>query len=304
MRSERPKHYWRNLSLALGGALLAAILILFGVLVNMIIHYAANGLEPPRRPIDCNPADRGIVTYQEASFTTDDTIMLRGWYVPSRNGAAIILAHGYAGTRCDLLLEAEILSGDGYGVLLFDLRGHGISGGDKVTFGDRERRDLAAAVDFVIEQPGVDPERIGALGFSMGGATVTESAAHDPRLKAVVIEAAFADLRETTRYRARLLGPLSKTLAVWSVQHQGVHLDEVRPVDALCQISPRPVLLIYGDRDKDIPTGDAQEMIGAVCDPAETWLIHGAGHGNYPAVVGDEYAARLLAFFGETLGEE
>lgn len=294
-------HYRRRLILTgclatLAGSLLIAVFIVFTA-----ARLAATMPTPRQVPPDRSPQAVGITDYEEVSFTTLDEIVLSGWYVPSHNGAAIILVHRYGGNRQDMLPEAGFLVRKGYGVLLFDLRGHGRSGAARVTFGDHEQRDLAAALDFVMTQPAIDPARIGGVGFSMGGAALALAAASDSRWRAVVIEAAFATLDAVIDDQSGLLGPLTQLPARWSIQHQGVNVDRVRPVDALCAISPRPLLLIYGDQDRTIPPGTAQAMFSAACQPVQTWLVPGAGHQNYTQVSPDIYPALVLDFFEHAL---
>jgi dipeptidyl aminopeptidase/acylaminoacyl peptidase len=294
-----PRRRWRNLAVAAGLALLAAALLLAMGIALITARAARNALSPPRIEVDVPDGD--LPQAMDVVFTTGDGITLRGWYVPSENGAVVILAHGYAGNHRMLLPEAALLAAHGYGVLLFDFRGHGESGDGLVTIGDRERRDLEAAVDFVAARPDADPDRIGAIGFSMGGATLAQVAAQDSRLRAVVIEAAFASLDATIRYRSRYLGPLTQWPSLWAVRRAGVDVDDVTPVADLCAISPRPVLLIYGERDSDVPPGTAQAMYEAACEPVEQWMVVGARHQNYMEVAPQEYAARLLGFFGRWL---
>jgi hypothetical protein len=243
---QRNPHYWRNLALAVLLALLSGACAISVFLAIIVVNNMGRLLQPPRTPITQTPPDYGITTYSDVTFTSSDGITLRGWYIPSQNGAAVILAHGYVDNRQFLLPEAAFLSHAGYGVLLFDFRGHGESGSADVTLGDHERRDLRAALDFVAAQPDVDPNRIGGLGFSMGAATLTEVAAEDDRLRAVVIESSYATLDEVLRERLNLPGVLRDPLVrVLEWQVHG-NINAVRPVDDLCKISPRPVFLIYG----------------------------------------------------------
>jgi fermentation-respiration switch protein FrsA (DUF1100 family) len=81
------------------------------------------------------------------------------------------------------------------------------------------------------------------------------------------------------------------------VRRSGVDVDGIRPIDDLCAISPRPLLLIYGGLDADVPPGTAQAMFDAACEPAELWVVEGAAHQNYAEVAPEAYAARLLSFF-------
>ena len=297
----RSPRYWRNIAIVVGLALFAGAITIAIYIVTIAAHAAEDALAPPRVPVDRAPLDVGIGDYEDVTFTASDGITLRGWYVPSENGAAIILAHGYAGNRLMLLPEARVLAGQGYGVLLFDFRGHGESEDALVTIGDHERRDLSAAIDFVASQPGVD--RIGAVGFSMGAATLAQVAAQDERLSGVVIEATFANLAQEIRYRSRAFGPLSQIPALRAIRQSGVDVDGVSPAEDLCAISPRPVLLIYGELDADVPPGTVRAMFDAACDPAELWVIEGAAHQNYTEIVPEEYAAHLLRFFDTWLSQ-
>lgn len=296
------RHYWRNLARALAAALLVGALVIAAFAAGLTAHLSTQTLRPQRIVPVRTPADVGIAGYQDVVFDNGQGVTLRGWYVPSRNGAGIVFAHGYGGNREDLLDEAAILVERGYGALLFDFGGHGTSDDALVTVGDRERRDLVAALDFISAQPDIDPERIGAMGLSMGGATLALVAAQDQRVQAVVIEAAFPALENVIADKAGLLGPLTSWPARWAIQREGVDIDAVRPAEALCAISPRPVLLIYGERDTVVPPGSAETMFAAACDPAERWLVPAGGHGKYLDDVPEVYRSRLLQFFDAVIG--
>jgi len=294
-KNTRSPRFWRNIAIAVGLTLLAGALAIAAYVAAFSARLAVNTLTPPRVPLGQTPLDAGITEYEDVAFTASDGVTLHGWYIPSANGAAIVLAHGYAWNRLMLLPEARILAAQGYGVLLFDFRGHGESADALVTWGDHERRDFGAAVDFVAAQPGV--ERIGAIGFSMGAVTLAQVAALDGRLDAVVVEAAFPTLAGEISYRTRALGPLSQIPSLRALRRSVVDVDDVEPIDDLCAISPRPLLLIYGELDTDVPPGTAQAMFDAACEPAELWIVEGAGHQNYTQVAPEEYTARLLNFF-------
>lgn len=74
------------------------------------------------------PSDRGV-EFREIRFTTPDGVHLSGWYIPSRNRAAVVVLHGASSTRSAVLEHAIALARHGYGVLLYDARGHGRSDG-------------------------------------------------------------------------------------------------------------------------------------------------------------------------------
>ena len=109
---------------------------------------------------------------------------LSGWFVPSRNGAAVVVADGAGSTRASVRAHAEVLAWHGFGVLAFDARGHGRSEGRAMDFGWYGDEDVGAAVAFVRGRPGVDANRIGAVGLSMGGEEVIGAAATNPGIRA------------------------------------------------------------------------------------------------------------------------
>ena len=168
--------YSRRLLLVLG-TLFLAVSVLFPVAIAYVVTHAARAHVPA--------ADLGTA-YEEVQFTTSDGLRLSGWYIPSRNGAAVISFPGRASSQ----QRAKLLARHGYGVLLFDRRGEGESEGDPNLFGWQGERDIHAAVAFLQGRADVDPERIGGIGLSVGGEMMIEAAAESPELKAIVTEGA------------------------------------------------------------------------------------------------------------------
>ena len=133
------------------------------------------------------------VSYEDVSFTTSDGLNLRGWYIRSRNRAAVIVFP--AGGRSGPQEHVRMLARHGYGVLIFDPRGTGESEGDPYRWGGE--RDVKAALNFLRGRPDVDPQRIGGLGLSLGGELMLQTTAETEALKAVVSEdAGIRSIRE------------------------------------------------------------------------------------------------------------
>ena len=175
------RRWWRYLRRFL---LVAATLFVFAYVVralpfaiSYVVTHAARATVPT--------ADLGA-PYENVEFTTADGLRLKGWYIPSRNRAAVISFPGRASSQ----KRAKLLARHGYGVLLFDRRGEGESEGDPNTFGWQGERDIRAAVAFLQRQPDVDPGQIGGIGLSVGGEMMIEAAAKSSDLKAIVSEGA------------------------------------------------------------------------------------------------------------------
>ena len=90
-------------------------------------------------------ADLGDADYIDVSFETSDGLTMHGWYLPSRNGAAVL---AWAG-RTHAQDAARFLSDEGYGVLLFDRRGEAASDGDPNALGWDRATDVEAGIDFL-----------------------------------------------------------------------------------------------------------------------------------------------------------
>ena len=124
--------YGRRL-LITAGALVVAPVVLFPFALSYVVTHAARAHVPA--------ADLGA-PYEEVEFTTSDGLLLKGWYIESQNGAAVISFPGRASSQT----RAKMLADHGYGVLLFDRRGEGESEGDPNLFGWQGERDIHAAV--------------------------------------------------------------------------------------------------------------------------------------------------------------
>jgi uncharacterized protein len=140
----------------------------------------------PREPIDAPFA----VPHEDVAFETADGLTLRGWYAPSRNGAAIVLVHGSGSSRLETRRHARLLARHGYGVLLYDARGRGESEGDPNGFNWTWQPDVDAALEFLHSRPDVRDGRIGGFGLSSGAEVLIEGAARRDDLRAVVAEGA------------------------------------------------------------------------------------------------------------------
>ena len=140
-------------------ALLAMVAAAFGTVAIVARQKARDMITHPmahRAPVNETPAERGM-RYVDLTATSDDGLRLVAWYVPSSNGAAVIMQHGYKANRIGMLEEAEILNRRGYGVLITTVRAHDLSEGEQITFGHHEINDLEAWYQQLLLREDVDP---------------------------------------------------------------------------------------------------------------------------------------------------
>ncbi len=284
--------------IALGCAALLVALVLLRT-----VPLAWRDLHPARRTLtdaDRAEAARVLPGLEPVAFRTDDGLVLHGWFAPGRDGLAVVLVHGLGGNRAELLPEAGVLLRHGHAVLLFDSRASGESEGTLATWGDRERRDVAAAIRWVRTRSGVDPARIGLYGFSVGASTVALAAAEDASIRAVALGPVWPSLDAELHRKFRIAHGRPAALAEAVFRLAGVHVDAVRPVDVLPRIPPRPVLFISGTRDDDTPSEVVDGLVARV-PGALRWSVPGAGHGGFGEVDPKGLDATLGGFFDRAL---
>jgi uncharacterized protein len=285
----RTRRYLRRGLVGVVG-LIAGVALLLPFMASYAYTHLARAVVPE--------ADLGGAAYEDVKFVTSDGLELEGWYVPSKNGAAVIAYPGRKGPRN----AARFLARHGYGVLLFDRRGEGESEGDPNSLGWGGDKDLEAAIAFLQRRPDVDPERIGGIGLSVGGEMLLETAAETDAPKAVVSEGAgIRSVREATQ-----LSGVEKLLSLptWAAITLGTavfsnHSPPPSLKDLVPRIAPRPVFLIYAERGQGGEELSA-DFYDAAGQPKELWKTDSGHTGGYDADP-QEYEQRVVAFFDQAL---
>jgi uncharacterized protein len=276
--------------------------LVFAAFVVFPLGYAYVGTHAARPPVD--DIDLGSANTEDVELHTSDGLTLHGTYVPSENGAAVIVAFGRKGTQD----PARMLARHGYGVLIFDRRGEGESDGDPNPYAWNDgEKDLVAAIEFLKDRPDVEPGRIGGLGLSVGGETFLQAAAHSEDVQAVVSEGATArsggELRSVP---GNGFGPIAVNtmitagIAVFSNATPPPHL-----IDLVDDIAPRAMFVIYSP---DVAGGEERRFntafYRAAGQPKAIWGVDGAGHVGAQDARPREYEQRITRFFDRALGGE
>jgi fermentation-respiration switch protein FrsA (DUF1100 family) len=288
--------YWLNLIMV---TVLSLSLTFFILVIYASNRWVQSYLHPARIvPTRALLAEMNI-SYQEIELTTKDGIKLAAWYTPPHaegSGTVILVAHGYNASRLEDIYV--MFAQHGYGVLAWDFRAHGQSGGDTCSLGYYEQLDVEAALDYALKQPGV--KHIGAWGGSMGAATVILTAAKHPEIEALVSDSAFPSLEDVMRLNTpiKIMQPFVLFFGGWL---SGSDIDQVRPVDEIAKISPRAVFVIDGWDGSAIAMNSPYRLFDAAGEPKQLWVEEGVPHmtmyGNDPT----GYEKQVIGFFDEHL---
>lgn len=284
--------------------------IIIGLLLGLIAFYFINAYiggrrysRPPRIRISfANPQERGL-EYEDVTLTSADGVQLAGWYIPSKNKAALILLHGYSGNRLAVMHHAELFAAQGYGILMTDLRAHGASGGSG-TFARSETMisDVLAALSFLQARPEVDTNRIGVFGTSVGGTMAIQAGARLKGIRAVVADgvgpASYEDLLPVRSLPGRLLLPVHKLF--FQTAERSIKAKALPPnKQAIGQIAPRPVLLVSTGRGAEATL--TERLHTAAHEPKQLWEIPTAKHASGWMGMPDEYGQTVNAFWHKHL---
>lgn len=299
--AKRDRRYYKNLIVFTGSVLLG---LSIGLYFGLPLLDAHNALHPPRFPIgSVSPADLDL-DYIDVTLTTEDNLTLYGWYLPSTNGAAVILVHAFNGNRTGTIYHAALLANHGYGVLLYDTRTQGESEGDLYALGWEDHLDVFAALDYLQQRPEVDPGRIGVLGLSAGAKAALYTATQTDEIAAVVLEGTrwrtFEDLLLATEPKWYIWIPTEWLSYKYAEVASGI--QNPTPLrQAVSQMSPTPILLIAARGEM----ATSQAYFDAVDEPKMLWARDEPGH-QIDALFDqpEEYERRVVGFFDQALLQE
>ena len=285
-------HGWFRLTLAP----VAVVVLQFVFSAAVAVMYA---VAPPTALGVGTPGDEGL-EYRDVAFTTRDGVELSAWFIPSDNGAAVVLKHGAGSSRTATIRHAGVLARHGYGVLMMDARGHGRSGGMGMDIGWYGNEDTTAAVTFLTRQGDVIPTKIGVVGLSMGGEEAIGAAGVDPRIRAVVAEGATGrtaadndDIRPEDFASALERGP------DWVTDGLTDLLTPTSPPASLrrsvaASIDTRFLLIAAATVEKETLAATSMRSV----DPQRvtTWTVPGAAHVQGLVTAPEEWERRVVEF--------
>ena len=252
------------------------------------------------------PASQIGASYLDVTFPSRvDHLALSGWLFRSARptGRSVILVHGWQGNRedVDFVPLARQFLARGYDVLMFDLRGSGLSAGAHETFAHDEPRDLLGAYDF-LRSRGYAPGLMTVLGNSMGAATVLEAAPQLGAVAALISDSAFADLSSAMQGGLTRFTHLPGVLAVPAMELARMYdvLPTLSPVAVVRSLPGRAFLFIHATGDRLLPVANAVELRAASANPGSRLLeLDGTDHLDTYTHDPGRYLAAVLAFIDQ-----
>jgi len=230
---------------------------------------------------------------EKLTLTVDNLGLPGEVYLPDTTGRpcpALCLCHGIPSGQPASSGDpgypglAEKFCAAGFITLIFSFRGAGEAQGNLDMLG--WTRDLRAAIDYLAGLEEVDNSRLCVLGSSAGAAVSVYIAANDPRVSSLITFACPAEfnfLTDKKRAKAtidhfRTIGVIKDTDFPPSEDEWLNGFSTVSPLKWIDKISPRPLLLIHGEKDDLVPVEHARKLFEKAGEPKNLVIIPGAGH--------------------------
>lgn len=239
---------------------------------------------------------------------TADGYLLTAAEFPAESGEAgengdkwVLLLHGYTGWKEEMYQFACWYHGQGYSVLVPDLRCQGESEGDFIGMGWTDHFDCELWTSHILEQ---SPEaQIVLHGQSMGAAAALIMAGSpevSDHIRAVVSDSAYTSGYEMfgdkiTEWFHLPAAPFVDSACVMLRLRGGYNLKDASPLRAV-KSSGIPTLFIHGDEDRMIDVNMSYELFEAAACEKELFIVEGAGHAQAQDKSPDLYYGRIGEF--------
>jgi len=228
--------------------------------------------------------------FEDVAFTSRDGVPLKGWWVPATSPrGTLVLVHGLNRSRIEMVKKTPFASRLGWNALLFDLRRHGESGGERRSLGFYERLDVLGAVDFARRR---SPGPVVLWGISFGGAASTLAAAEDPTVAGLVCDSSYRSLRDTARHHVAIArrwrwwmayvpaGPVAAEAVFWMGRRGGFDPDALDVQRAASALRGRPALFVGATGDERMPPDIARDLRAAAGEKASVLIVKSQRHGH------------------------
>jgi pimeloyl-ACP methyl ester carboxylesterase len=221
--------------------------------------------------------------------------------VPPRG--TVLLVHGYLQNRNYVVPWAVRLAQAGFRCVVLDLRGHGASSGDHISFGAFESRDISQVLDDLARR-GWDVSRVGMLGVSYGASIALLTAGLDPRVGSVVAFEPFASAERAVPELMRAAFP-NEARGISDRQFAAAHIKEAKiagfqwaqaDIGAALARTRAPVLFIHGERDHWLSPDHSRELLRLAPAGSKLVLSPLDNHVSLPLQIG-KFAAPVIGWF-------
>ena len=229
------------------------------------------------------------------------------WYIPSVHkdpAPGIVILHGWGGNAESMLAFAPGLHRAGYALLFLDARNHGQSDCDDFSSLVKFAEDLDHGLDWLKNKPGIQADRLGILGHSVGAAAAILVASHRHDLSAVVSIAAFAHpelfMRRYIKAHHIPYVPVGWWVLRYIESQIKARFEQIAPVNTIQKVTC-PILLVHGALDIHVPIEDVNTIYkNRSTNEVQLKIFTDVAHTSMDKI--EQYADQLIGFFNDNNG--
>ncbi len=258
------------------------------------------------------PKDYGAQEFENINIVRAHDENISGWYIPpTAKSSIIILVHGANSDRRATNWYAKHLVAAGYGVLAYDLRGHGESFGKLTLFNEMEKHtsDLLAVVEFINHKKQITSNQIAVLGLSLGAYITLNLSPQDLNkfsalwmdgLRGENIGAESISNNLSDAAMNILMKPINPIGEIYSGEK--APQPTLNFITIIPTISKPKLMIVASGLDVEENTIN-RSFISVIKDNKQIWFIENAWHIGGHLVAENEYRSRMLDFFDTTFRE-
>jgi len=271
--------------------IIASVIILLLIITGGVIFWHVNSMIGEMVDVRVERNGELIEYYSDyltkVELEAEDGLQLHTWQFSRESPRGIIIMlHGMHGMDASSLLDLGFdFWEEGFEVFSLDMRAHGKSGGEEIGLGYTEVFDVTALLDWIKEEERYQDLDVFLFGFSMGGATAINTAAKREDVSRVISIASFSSFEENFAFfmRQENLPEIIISLYRPAIRgnlrlRYGLNPVENSPINNIEKIYPRPVLLIHGDQDDQIPLEQGKSLYEKSLGNSELYIAEGKGH--------------------------
>lgn len=255
-------------------------------------HYGSS--RDKRKPSEL--ADIEGYAIKDINLKTVDDVPISAWYIKNSWDKVVILLSGRHSNREKNIEKAKLYLKRGYSVIMPDLRATGKSGGERISYGWKERKDLLSIYQFL---KGEGYKEIGAHGFSLGAATICYTHLHMVNFSFVVLESCYAVLGkayEGAFKKYNVPSTLLRGIRPMSEYFSGYKEKNMQPKN-LIHLIKCPLLVMAGDHEMIVSKKATLTLFrNNRSNLAKLHFFHDAEHENFSVSYKDEYITVLSEF--------
>ncbi|MGI6004103.1 MAG: alpha/beta hydrolase [Christensenellales bacterium] len=307
---EKTKRKIPLLRIALAGIVL--ILVIFCVVCTVIAYNVLSSMSDVRVEKNQPFSEPYRSMLEEIQVTSGDGVPIYAYILPREASAGnVLILHGMHGMDASSLFDYAVwIYESGYTPVCIDMRAHGKSGGERLSFGYHEVSDVGAVIEWLQKQERFSESPVILYGLSMGGSTAINTAAASQRVDGVIAVSAFSSMQDQIADYMRKDGAPETFVSVFRPFVNlalrikfGVSPVKDSPAQAIRHIGDRPLLIVHGDGDAQTHVSQAEKLYqNSASSRGELWIVPGADHlivTDLPEASGELYRQKIIGFLNE-----